>query len=386
MPFPLSHFVRLLTGMVLLFVAVTVTRGQDDSSGITITSASGGTLILTNGVPYSGTTTLNTGNANTKDLQQVIQDQGINYVETAQQAITLNGYVDTSYTEMFSLAPGATYTGTVQIPGTITLSPSNGSTLSLSGAALNTNNATGGTLSVNANTTGSAIIIGSSPNTVGTALTVGTLPILIGNPIESPNPTTFALSLSSSSTINFNLPGALNNLAFASINVAGTLNLTVPNAASLAQLNSSSSFTLLTSATPITGQFSNIASGDRLTTTDGSGSFLVTYSGTTLVASDFQPTDGFDGVFIGNGWEESPWFGIYYPSDNSWVYHQQLGYIYVDPSDPTSLYFQNGNLGWCYTTADTFPEIYSYQENAWVQYLPGTTMFYNYSTGLWETY
>ena len=37
-----------------------------------------------------------------KDLKKVIEDQGINYVETAQKGITLSGYVDTSYTEQFA--------------------------------------------------------------------------------------------------------------------------------------------------------------------------------------------------------------------------------------------------------------------------------------------
>jgi hypothetical protein len=36
-----------------------------------------------------------------KDLKKTIEDQGINYVETAQKGITLSGYVDTSYTEQF---------------------------------------------------------------------------------------------------------------------------------------------------------------------------------------------------------------------------------------------------------------------------------------------
>jgi len=36
-----------------------------------------------------------------KDLKKVIEDQGINYVETAQKGITLSGYVDVSYTEQF---------------------------------------------------------------------------------------------------------------------------------------------------------------------------------------------------------------------------------------------------------------------------------------------
>src|SRR5471032_2198378 len=36
-----------------------------------------------------------------KDLKKVVEDQGINYVETAQNGITLSGYVDVSYTEQF---------------------------------------------------------------------------------------------------------------------------------------------------------------------------------------------------------------------------------------------------------------------------------------------
>ena len=48
-----------------------------------------------------------------KDLKKVIEDQGINYVETAQKGITLSGYVDTSYTEQFGgrgqYAPGTPF-------------------------------------------------------------------------------------------------------------------------------------------------------------------------------------------------------------------------------------------------------------------------------------
>ena len=50
-----------------------------------------------------------------KDLKKVLQDQGINYVETAQKGITLSGYVDTSYTYQFAGAgqygPAATNAG-----------------------------------------------------------------------------------------------------------------------------------------------------------------------------------------------------------------------------------------------------------------------------------
>ncbi len=47
------------------------------------------------------TATTTTDAKDQKDLKKVIEDQGINYVETAQKGITLSGYVDVSYTEQF---------------------------------------------------------------------------------------------------------------------------------------------------------------------------------------------------------------------------------------------------------------------------------------------
>jgi len=47
-----------------------------------------------------------------KDLKKVVEDQGINYVETAQKGITLSGYVDTSYTYQFAGAGEYGSTGT----------------------------------------------------------------------------------------------------------------------------------------------------------------------------------------------------------------------------------------------------------------------------------
>jgi hypothetical protein len=47
-------------------------------------------------------TTATTDGKDQKDLKKVIEDQGINYVETAQKGITLSGYVDVSYTNEFA--------------------------------------------------------------------------------------------------------------------------------------------------------------------------------------------------------------------------------------------------------------------------------------------
>lgn len=49
-------------------------------------------------------------------------------------------------------------------------------------------------------------------------------------------------------------------------------------------------FTLLSSSQAITGAFGNVASGARLTTSDGYGSFVVTYTGSSVVLGGFQLT------------------------------------------------------------------------------------------------
>lgn len=79
--------------------------------------------------------------------------------------------------------------------------------------------------------------------------------------------------------------------------LAGLLQIGVDD---VSQISGSESFTVLTAA-QITGQFSNVANGGRVDAFgsydslgnplgDPVGTFLVTYGGTTLVLSDFQPT------------------------------------------------------------------------------------------------
>jgi hypothetical protein len=51
----------------------------------------------------------------------------------------------------------------------------------------------------------------------------------------------------------------------------------------------SDTFTILTAGTPLKGAFSNVPSGSRLMTSDGSGSYQVTYNSKNLVLSGFQP-------------------------------------------------------------------------------------------------
>ena len=75
-----------------------------------------GTLALQPAFADDATTPAPTDPKDQKDLKKVIEDQGINYVETAQKGITLSGYVDTSYTYQFAGAGEYANSG-LQNPG-----------------------------------------------------------------------------------------------------------------------------------------------------------------------------------------------------------------------------------------------------------------------------
>ncbi len=62
------------------------------------------------------------------------------------------------------------------------------------------------------------------------------------------------------------------------------------------QPQNSQMFHVLTSTAPLTGAFANVASGNALATSDGSGAFMVDYSGSEIVLSDFMSMMGPQGL------------------------------------------------------------------------------------------
>ncbi len=108
------------------------------------------------------------------------------------------------------------------------------------------------------------------------------------------------VGLLSASQLIFQLGGLVQGSEYGFIGVNGTVSLGGQLVLSFVngfQASGSDSFTLM-STNGLSGSFTNIASGGRLTTTDGSGSFLVDYSGNQLVISAFVPA----GMAIAANW------------------------------------------------------------------------------------
>ena len=138
----------------------------------------------------------------------------------------------------------------------------------------------------------------------GSLVGFGTVWGLASNGLIAPSGgvlTFYHLSLLSNSVLAYELNGTQPGISFGQIVtpstaiIGGVLQVTL-SAAFQSQVQSSDTFTIL-AAQNIAGQFTNVASGARLDTADGSGSFLVTYSGPQIILSKFLPATsrgGFD--------------------------------------------------------------------------------------------
>jgi hypothetical protein len=93
---------------------------------------------------------------------------------------------------------------------------------------------------------------------------------------------------------------------------------------------------------------------------------------------------------LGGGWRHLDWFGVFYADSFPWLYHPQLGWTYQGGSDAGDLWMWQGGLGWVWTSATAYPNLYRANTDSWVWFEPntsgGTSQLYNYDTQLWEDF
>jgi hypothetical protein len=79
----------------------------------------------------------------------------------------------------------------------------------------------------------------------------------------------------------------------------------------------------------------------------------------------------------GDMWRESGWLGWYAHSAQApdWIQHLEHGHLYtVVTEDPTrdGVYFFDAQLGYMWTSGQTYPWLYRYEGSEWLYYLRGT--------------
>ncbi len=100
------------------------------------------------------------------------------------------------------------------------------------------------------------------------------------------------VSLLTASNLSFQLGGLTQGSEYGFLNVNGTVALGGQLVLSFVRnfqnsVTNSDVFTVLSATSTFTGVFNNVASGTRLLTSDGFGSFVVTYTGSNVVLSNF---------------------------------------------------------------------------------------------------
>jgi hypothetical protein len=72
-----------------------------------------------------------------------------------------------------------------------------------------------------------------------------------------------------------------------------------------------------------------------------------------------------EGADIFPGWKRAGWFGFYFADFYPWVYHENLGWIYVSEKTIDGSWFFRERLGWIWTSPEVFPALFQYEKSQW---------------------
>ena len=230
------------------------------TNALTITPTTNSTVVNANGAGFVNQGLLEVTGTGGLVLNGSVTSSGTVNVGSGSLTVTSNG----SYTQT---------AGTFMVTGGTVSSNTN--PLNFNGGLVDARGTIDG--SINNNATLQPALGGINTNGGGSGLAVS------GN-----------LTLLSSSRLSFQLGGLVQGVQYGFINVNGSTALAGNLVVSFVNgfqnsVSNNNSFTLMSTSSAFIGSFANIASGSRLTTSGGEGSFLVTYSGSDLVLSDFEP-------------------------------------------------------------------------------------------------
>ena len=90
---------------------------------------------------------------------------------------------------------------------------------------------------------------------------------------------------------------------------------------------------------------------------------------------------------IGNGWYESPWFGILNLPTNGWSYHYDLHWIYLPADNQDGIWmWSERRKGWMWTRSDVWPHLWEHNLANWIYFKKTGNQphFFNFSSDSYE--
>lgn len=85
-------------------------------------------------------------------------------------------------------------------------------------------------------------------------------------------------------------------------------------------------------------------------------------------------------------WKNENWFGYFWDRHFPWVYHQNLGWIYIAGVSPTQFWFYHETLGWLWTGAAHYPNAYSSNENNWIYFSKTSKAYFSHGSNTWKPF
>ena len=74
---------------------------------------------------------------------------------------------------------------------------------------------------------------------------------------------------------------------------------------------------------------------------------------------------------LSSSFYESSWFGVIQTDSYPWVWHQSLGWLYIQSSKPDQVWAFHNDHGWLYFSASSFPYFLDMDPQGWLYFAPG---------------
>ena len=88
------------------------------------------------------------------------------------------------------------------------------------------------------------------------------------------------------------------------------------------------------------------------------------------------------------GWTQSPWFGSFKAIDNGWIYHSNLGWLYLFSDHSNGIWMWSQSREWLWMTKELYPFLYQSNIGNWIYFFrssEGQNHFFNYSSNYLES-
>jgi hypothetical protein len=85
-------------------------------------------------------------------------------------------------------------------------------------------------------------------------------------------------------------------------------------------------------------------------------------------------------------WKSESWFGYFMDSHFPWVFHENLGWIYIAGVSPSQFWFYSEKLGWVWSGLTHYPFLYSNNEKGWIYFDKTRSAYYSYAINSWKSF